>query len=86
VGDDLAGIDALVRWLLAERSSIDGDGAAIAERASLAELGLDSAAILSLVVGLEEEFGIEIADFDIIPDNFGNLERIARFVARRVSR
>jgi acyl carrier protein len=42
---------------------------------------LDSLGVLDLVAHLEQEFGIAVADEDLVPENFGTLERIAAFVA-----
>lgn len=67
--------DLLVRRLRFERAAtVDGE-------APLLDLGLDSTAILSLVVGIEERFGIEIPDRDITLDNFASLGAITRYVA-----
>ncbi len=81
-----ADIDARVRTLLTERLQIVGDGVTITEASSLADLGLDSTAILSLVVGLEEAFDIDIADAEINVANFGTIGSIGHYVARRLGR
>jgi acyl carrier protein len=78
-----ASIDARVKGLLAERLQITS-GPAVADDATLADLGFDSTAILSLVVGLEEEFDIEIPDREINPGNFGRVDAISRYVAGRL--
>jgi acyl carrier protein len=78
-------IGGRIRALLAERLRVSADEAAIADDASLLDLGLDSTAILTLVVGLEETFDIEIADQDINPHNFGSLRSIGDYVARRMA-
>jgi acyl carrier protein len=41
---------------------------------------IDSLGIMKLVVFIEETFDIQIADEDIVPDNFQSLSAIARFV------
>jgi acyl carrier protein len=41
---------------------------------------IDSTGILDLILVLEEEFGIEIGDEEVIPDNFESIDRIAAFV------
>jgi acyl carrier protein len=60
--------------LLTERLHVASDADAIGDEDTLADLGLDSTAILSLVVGLEDAFDIEIADREINPDNFGRVD------------
>jgi acyl carrier protein len=79
-----ASIDARVKALLAERLQL-GPGPAVGDDATLADLGFDSTAILSLVVGIEEEFDIEIPDREINPDNFGRVDAISRYVAGRLA-
>lgn len=41
---------------------------------------LDSMGIFQVVSFLEDEFGIEVDDEDLIPDNFGTIDGIASFV------
>ena len=43
---------------------------------------VDSLSLLDLLARLEEHFHIIIEPVDVIPDNFRNIERIVRFVAR----
>ncbi len=44
---------------------------------------LDSVAVLSLVMFLEQQFGISIAIADVKPDNFGSIDAICAFVRSR---
>lgn len=46
---------------------------------------LDSTGVLELVAHLEETYGIEILDEDIVPENLDSIERIGRFVQQRRS-
>ena len=46
---------------------------------------LDSMGVLNLVGYLEEEFGIEVADEDLVPDNFETLRRLGAFVEEKRS-
>jgi acyl carrier protein len=85
VPDNHTEIAARVRALLGERLKVPVEGAALADDASLIDLGLDSTAILSLVVGIEDAFDIEIADHEINPDNFGSVRGIGDYVARRLA-
>jgi acyl carrier protein len=43
---------------------------------------LDSQAVLSVLMGLEERFGISIADDDVSADVFATLETLTALVAR----
>lgn len=43
---------------------------------------LDSFDVVTLVAGLEEEFGVIISALEILPENFASLASIARLVAQ----
>lgn len=45
---------------------------------------LDSVAVLSVVMFLEEQFGISIAIADVKPDNFRTIDAICAFVRSRM--
>jgi acyl carrier protein len=85
VHEDVGRIDAEVRALLAERLHIAPNDMPAGDGTSLLDLGLDSTAILSLVVGLEEAFDVEIPDRDITLDNFGAVDSIGRYLAARLA-
>jgi acyl carrier protein len=44
---------------------------------------LDSTGAMELVFFLEEKFGIEVADTELVPDNLDSLEKIAAYVERK---
>lgn len=44
---------------------------------------LDSLALLSLLVFLEEEFSISVDDFELIPENFNTIDAICAYVRSR---
>jgi acyl carrier protein len=46
---------------------------------------LDSLALLQFVEYIEGEFGIEVADEDMVPDNFRSIEAVERYVSSRAS-
>jgi acyl carrier protein len=49
---------------------------------SFQERGIvDSTGILELVCHLQEQYAIEIADDELVPDNLDSLAKVARFVA-----
>lgn len=55
--------------------------APITPEASLLDSGLiDSTGIIEVVSFLEAEYGIAVADEDIVPENFETVRRIAAFV------
>jgi len=49
----------------------------------LAQGIIDSMGILKLVTFLEERFGIEAIDDDLVPENFASIETLAAFVERK---
>ena len=86
MADDIGSgdIEAGVRRALADRVAlVDVDR--IDAQMSLIDLGLDSTAILGLVIGIEETFSVEIADDDINPDNFASIATITRFLGSRIA-
>jgi acyl carrier protein len=49
----------------------------------LAQEVLDSQATLEMVAFLEERFGIEVGDEDLVPENFRSINSIAAFAERK---
>lgn len=45
-------------------------------------LGLDSFAVIDVIMEMEEHFGIEFSDADFLPDNFTNLSALGALVDR----
>ncbi len=57
------------------------DEKSVASDESLLNSGLiDSTGIFEIVSFLEKEFGIEVSDEDVIPDNFETINNIVEFV------
>ncbi len=53
---------------------------------SLLERGIvDSTGVLEVVSFLEGELGVEVADEDVVPDNFGSIAALAAYVERKRS-
>ena len=44
---------------------------------------VDSTGVLELVCHLQERYGIDIADDELVPDNLDSVAKVARFVARK---
>jgi acyl carrier protein len=66
-------IDDSVRWG-GDRSRLTADFALIDNQV------IDSLGMISLVSALEDEFGIDVDDEDLVPDNFATIGQIAAFV------
>jgi acyl carrier protein len=55
--------------------------------ASLIENGvIDSTGVLELVAFLEQTYGLQVGDADIVPENLDSIARIAAFVAGKRDR
>jgi acyl carrier protein len=51
---------------------------------SLLELGImDSTGVLELVAFVESQYGIKVADEELIPENLDSVDRIVAFVGRK---
>ncbi len=50
--------------------------------ASLLESGLDSVAMMELIVWIEDSFEVVIDAEDLSPDNFGTLDAIAAYIEK----
>ncbi len=47
-------------------------------------LGIDSIAIVELISLVEERFGVQFGDEDLVPESFANLGALAGLVARKL--
>ena len=57
----------------------------IDENLSLYEKGIiDSTGVLEVVDFLEETFGIEIEDDELVPDNLDSIKKMSKFVQRKM--
>jgi acyl carrier protein len=55
----------------------------VANGDNLLESGIiDSLGVLDLVAFLQQEFAVAVSDDDLTPENFQNIECMAKFVAR----
>jgi acyl carrier protein len=60
------------------------DASELTDDASLILGGwVDSTGMLELIVFLEEEYGIRVADTEMVPDHLDGIARIAAFVERK---
>ncbi len=69
-----------VRTLLSHLGT-EGDLATVGNEDSLLESGvLDSAAMVELIMRLEDRFGIAIDEDDLVPENFDSIAAITAFL------
>lgn len=77
---------AKIRTFIGDNFLFREDRADIADTESLLDAGLiDSTGILELVSFLEAEFGIRMADAEIVPDNLDSIARIVAYVERKTA-
>ena len=51
---------------------------------SLLEAGIvDSTGVLELITFIEQKFGIELVDEELVPENLDSIHRISEFVGRK---
>ena len=63
------------------------DESALKSDDSLLDQGImDSTGVLELVAFLEQDFGISIADDELVPENLDSVDRIVAFVGRKQPR
>lgn len=61
-----------------------GDENGLSSDSSFLDEGIvDSTGILELVAYIETEFGIRIADHELVPENLDSIERVAAFIERK---
>ena len=62
-------------YLFGDVSRFPGDDDSLLEKGVL-----DSTGVLELIEFLEDQFGIEVADTETVPDNLGSISGLTRFV------
>lgn len=73
-----------VRNYILETYLFTDDNNALADDDSFLEKGIiDSTGILELVMFLEEQFGIKVADEELLPENMDSVGRLVQFIERR---
>jgi acyl carrier protein len=76
--------EAQVRAFLVD-NFLFGKGESLASSDSLLSKGvIDSTGVLELIAFLEQTFGISIDDSDVQADNFDSIQRIVRYLDRKV--
>lgn len=79
-------IEALIRQHIAVNILFSRNGYPYRDDASFLNEGIiDSANVMELILFVEEKFGVEVTDEDIVPDNFDSVAQIAAYVRRKTS-
>jgi acyl carrier protein len=68
---------ALIKFLV---DNILGEGVTISSDSSLAEIGVDSYSIVEILLFIERKYGFVIPDDHLKPENFKNVNSIAKTV------
>jgi len=77
-------VENKIREYVLENYLFTDDQAALGDDDSFLEKGiLDSTGILEVIHFLEDEFGIQVKDEEMIPENLDSVKRIAAFVAKK---
>jgi acyl carrier protein len=77
-------IETRLRRFIADNFLFADNVGSISADASLIDDGvIDSTGVLELVGFLESEFGIRIADAEIVPENLGSIGGMTAFVAAK---
>ena len=68
------------------QNDLKRDVKGVSDSESLLEAGVvDSLAVLSLIQFIEKQYGMTVAEDEMMPENFDTIEAIAAFVERRRS-
>jgi acyl carrier protein len=75
--------DEIKRYIL-ETYLFTSDPSALGDEESFLDRGIiDSTGVLELIMFLEEQFGVTIADDELLPENLDSVNRVAAFVERK---
>ena len=73
--------EQIIRNHIAKNILFNDKGYPYSDEASFVEEGvIDSMNVMELILFVEESFGVEVADEEIIPDNFNSVRKIANYV------
>lgn len=79
-------IEAGIREVIVSQAGTSGLESILTDDLQLFETqALDSLGIFELIVNLEQRYGIEILDDEAVPENFGTINAIARFVEAKLA-
>ena len=73
-----------IRHYILENFLYTSDESKLGDSDSFLEHGIvDSTGILELLMFVEEAFGFEVDDEEVLPDNFDSVERLTRYVEQK---
>ncbi len=81
---DTLAIQTQIRRYILENFLFTSDEGRLQNTDSFLEAGIvDSTGILELLMFLEEAFGVEVEDEEVLPSNFDSVERLTRYIQRK---
>lgn len=80
---DLDALEREVLGLVTERLLDVSPGFGVDSR--LIEAGLDSMAVMQLLLLIEDHFGLWVPEADLLPENLESVRALARLLARRLA-
>ncbi|MCC6554468.1 MAG: acyl carrier protein [Polyangiaceae bacterium] len=81
-----ANFESTIRNFLVTSFGYRGATADLGAEVPLLDQGiLDSTAVLEIVQFFEQELGIEVADEEMVPENFGSIARLVAYVEKKKS-
>ena len=80
-----AAIEDAVREFLAMNFPLSGDASELEREESLIGAGvIDSTGVLEVIGFVEETYGVQIADEEVLPENLDSIAAIGRFVSGKL--
>lgn len=77
-------IETQIKDYIAKNLLFSSDGFKYSDEASFLEEGIvDSQGVMELVLFAEENFGIQVKDTEIIPDNFDSVNKLSAYIQRK---
>jgi acyl carrier protein len=75
-----------IKTFVLENYLFTSDASRLDDEASLMQQGImDSTGVLEMILHLEQTYGIQVADDEMVPENLDSIANIARFVADKQS-
>ena len=73
-----------IRQFIIDNFLFGQDASGLQDGTSLLEQGIiDSTGVLELVAFLENNYGLQVADEDLVPQNFDSIDNLAAYIARK---
>jgi len=78
-------VSVKVRDFIVKNLLFSADGFNFADDVSFLDEGIiDSLGIIELVSFVEGQFGISVADRELVPDNFDSVQKLTGYICRKV--